>query len=644
MHVFVNLLKKLNYAPCRSIAWEICVLCVFCLSGMISPPEVRADSQPLDLVFVIDNSGSMKKNDPKFITPQVVSTFVQQLPVDSQVAMVLFDSNSHLLMPLTVLSHEQVQKKIADGLKQIDYRGHYTNTPVGIERALYELKTRGRETSLKSIVFITDGIVDTGDPSKDVALSEWLKNDLTAQSKGLGIRIYGIALTDAADFSLIQTVAVRTEGEYYRTYEASEISGIFKQIQMHLAAVETKPAVEQASPPQPPESVEKPAVTSQKLAETITSPTPEAAAAIAPATSTVSAQAAVVVTKKSIWIILLAVVLIVLVLVAALLFFFYQNSRHRAPLSAEAPEEHKINIPEAYLEDLDNVCGLEAERVVLEKERLTIGRGKSNDIIIAQPSISGFHATIEFRNLSFYLEDQHSTNGTRLNKRRLPANEPVRLKGGDHITLAKFQFKFVVADQKPFGDSMMLSMTALSDREAEATIVLDLDGSDSKQGLIACIQNHMMQIYGLGAKYREFITTYFAHDTLDIIATAAHENLQRTKSYGEQYCTPIIKNNTFYLVCSLPVPIASAAEWYSTRHHGFTQYVFTWIKSKQYHTGKCIQLCIVTFGQNPSTWVSITIVPTHSEQDPVEIMSVDFLNEEEKTSLALDFDNYGRVV
>ena len=47
---------------------------------------------------------------------------------------------------------------------------------------------------------------------------------------------------------------------------------------------------------------------------------------------------------------------------------------------------------------------------------------------------------------------------------------------------------------------------------------------------------------------------------------------------------------------------------------------------------------------NKNTWVSITIVPTHSDSDPVEIMSVDFLNEEEKASLALDFDNHGRVI
>ncbi|MGD9224621.1 MAG: hypothetical protein PVH22_15310, partial [Desulfobacteraceae bacterium] len=51
----------------------------------------QAPDQILDLVFVIDNSGSMKKNDPKFMTPQLVSTFVRQLPQNSQVGMLLFD-------------------------------------------------------------------------------------------------------------------------------------------------------------------------------------------------------------------------------------------------------------------------------------------------------------------------------------------------------------------------------------------------------------------------------------------------------------------------------------------------------------------------------------------------------------------------
>ena len=69
-----------------------------------------------------------------------------------------------------------------------------------------------------------------------------------------------------------------------------------------------------------------------------------------------------------------------------------------------------------------------------------------------------------------------------------------------------------------------------------------------------------------------------------------------------------------------------------------------WIKSAEYESAGCHQMCAFTFGQDPATWVSLTIVPTHEVIDPVEIISVDFLSEEEKGMLALDFDHHGRVM
>jgi pSer/pThr/pTyr-binding forkhead associated (FHA) protein len=350
----------------------------------------------------------------------------------------------------------------------------------------------------------------------------------------------------------------------------------------------------------------------------------------------------VVVTEKSAWMISLTLVLVIVALIGALVFFFIQNTKRRGTAAPDI--EKKPDIPEAHLEDLDKICGEDNPLKKLDKARINIGRSQRNDIVIQQPAISGFHATIEFRNMAFYLEDQRSTNGTQLNGSRVTPNEPARLKSGDRITFAKYDFKFIMVDQLPFGDTVMLSMTALADPEAEATIVLDLDGADSKQGLISCLQNHLMQIYGLGPKHKAFVNTYFAHDTLDIIAVTAHENLKLTKNDAEQHCTPIMKNKAFYVVCSLPAAIDKAAEWYGTRHNGFTQFIFKWIRSEQYQSAQCDQLCIVTFGQDPATWVSITIVPTNAESNPVEIMSVDFLNEEEKSSLALDFDHHGRVL
>jgi Mg-chelatase subunit ChlD len=586
----------------------------------------QAQAPLLDLVFVIDNSGSMRKNDPNFITPQVVKTFIRQLPEYTQVGMVLFDQTARLLKPLTPIAGVQAEQELIAALQKIDYRGQRTNTPVGIERALYELKTNGRPLAQKGIVFITDGIVDTGSPEKDQELTRWLKQDLTAECKQMGIRIFGIALTDAADFSLIQALAQRTDGEYFRTYEAAEISGVLRQIQAHMMP-KPKPALAPLPLlPVPPE--QKPVAPAQ-----ISPPQPSAPAS--------SAQA-VVVTEKSGWLITATLALVIVALVAALVFFFIQNLKRKGAVAPKAAKQ--LDIPEAQLEDLDRVCGQDKIFTPLDKARINIGRSQRNDVVIQQPAVSGFHATIEFRNMAFYLEDQRSTNGTQLNGRRLAANEPVRLKSGDRITFAKYDFKFILVGQVPFGDTVMLSMTALADPEAEATIVLDLNGADSKQGLISCLQNHLMQIYGLSSKHKAFVNTYFAHDTLDIIGTTAHENLQLTQSDAEQHCTPILKNKAFYLICSLPAAIDKAAEWFGTRHNGFTQFIFKWIRSEPYRSAQSEQLCIITFGQQPATWVSITIVPTHAEADPVEIMSVDFLNTEEKSSLALDFDNHGRVI
>ncbi len=599
-------------------------------------PQAGAQRQApaMDLVFVIDNSGSMRKNDPKFITPEVVSTFVDQLPDDAQVGMVLFDQQAHLLTPMTRLEHPAERQEVIASLLKIDYKGLFTNTPIGIERALYELKTNGRDDSQKGIIFITDGIVDTGDPEKDRELTQWLKEDITAQCKQEDIRIFGIALTEEADFSLIQALAARTNGEYFRTFAAGEISTVLQQIRSLMKPPEPEPLPELEPLPLLP----VPAEDNTQAVE------PAKEAASPPPAPEPAAEEAVIVTEKGAWIISIALAALVIVLLGALIFFFLQNSRRREAVPARRAKNLDLNIPEAFIEDQGEILDKGKSPFVLDRETVRVGRGKNNELVIDAPAISAFHATIEFRNMSFYLEDQRSTNGTMLNERRLDANQHVRLKDGDRITFATYPFLFKMAEKSPFGDPVMLSMTALEDKEAEATIVLDLDGADSKQGLISCIQTHLMQIYGLSPKHKQFVNAYFAHDILDIIATTAHENLQKTTADNKQYCTTIVKNNSLYVVCSLPGSIDTATQWYGTRNNGFTQFIYKWIRSEHYASAQCEQLCVVTFGQDPATWVSITIVPTHSKPDPVEIMSVDFLNEEEKSSLALDFDHHGRVI
>ena len=80
-----------------------------------------------------------------------------------------------------------------------------------------------------------------------------------------------------------------------------------------------------------------------------------------------------------------------------------------------------------------------------------------NTHVIARKTISSFHATIEYKDGYFYLEDLRSTNGTRLNDGKLSHNEPVRLKSGDKIDFSIHEFRFLIPDQTPLGETVTVS-------------------------------------------------------------------------------------------------------------------------------------------------------------------------------------------
>lgn len=71
-----------------------------------------------------------------------------------------------------------------------------------------------------------------------------------------------------------------------------------------------------------------------------------------------------------------------------------------------------------------------------------IGRKPENTIAISNRLVSGTHARIFFKDGAFWLEDQHSTNGTTVNGQPLAANCPVQLPDGAKIVFADEQTEF----------------------------------------------------------------------------------------------------------------------------------------------------------------------------------------------------------
>ena len=78
----------------------------------------------------------------------------------------------------------------------------------------------------------------------------------------------------------------------------------------------------------------------------------------------------------------------------------------------------------------------------LTKERISIGRNRTSQIVINNNTISKDHAIIEFdQDGNAIIKDLNSSNGTYVNGQRLKFN-PIRLKTGDKITFGKYETEF----------------------------------------------------------------------------------------------------------------------------------------------------------------------------------------------------------
>ena len=78
----------------------------------------------------------------------------------------------------------------------------------------------------------------------------------------------------------------------------------------------------------------------------------------------------------------------------------------------------------------------EGLEVMLDRERVVVGRGRKADLALAEATISRAHAAIGWDGRGFYVEDLGSTNGTLVNGARV-TRQP--LKSEDEIQMGKLR-------------------------------------------------------------------------------------------------------------------------------------------------------------------------------------------------------------
>ena len=464
------------------------------ISTLAAAPPAASDSDtaPRDIVLVLDNSGSMQPLDPQFLSKEAVKRFVEGMPDDARVSLVIFDEQL-VASPLAFVPDRDARRVRRVNLAQLNYRGPWTNTPAAVERAIQELKRNGRPGAAKSIVLLNDDVVDTGRKARDLKLARWLRETLTRDAAETGIKIFTISLSGRSDVELLQEIAQRTGGRYFLAQQAADVAGVFAQVadtfftedvvQLPVEPraeqpVEAKPEPPQAVPLEPvpsnlPQAVSPPGAAEKATLPPITDTTPsepierESAIATEPAQTattlaTESAQTerttatapavdaleppllpSIVPAKRGAEADPVAFSIAALVLAGGILVLVGVFLWTRKPKSAlGSPPE--VQLPEAFLYDLSAVTGRERH----ELGAITlIGRvppsERINHIVINRPSIGRRHAVIEREHHGFWLVDQNSKNGTSVNG--YTVTRPVCLAHGDRLQFHDFAFEFSLA-------------------------------------------------------------------------------------------------------------------------------------------------------------------------------------------------------
>jgi len=168
--------------------------------------EVDWDNRPpLNLVFLLDVSGSMKQQDKLPLVVESLRHLVRRLDGRDRVAVVVYAGASGLVLPSTTANN---QETILHALEQLDAGGS-TNAGEGIELAYAQAREHFIEDGANRVILCTDGDFNVGVTSR---------GDLTRviedkAKDGVYLTVLGFGMGNYKD-DMLETLSNKGNGNY----------------------------------------------------------------------------------------------------------------------------------------------------------------------------------------------------------------------------------------------------------------------------------------------------------------------------------------------------------------------------------------------------------------------------------------------
>ena len=188
----------------------------------------RTDLRPLNLVLVIDKSGSMADDDKMSRVKASLHTMLAKLRPEDIISIVTFDKRAQVSYPANRIGDGYTLRNAIDCIEP----DGSTNINAGLMLGYREAKKYFRKDATNRVILLTDGIANEGvvEPSRIAA------NSSEYNAQGIDLSTIGVGLDLNND--LLRTLARSGRGLYHFISDYKDIDKVFvNEVQSLISSV-----------------------------------------------------------------------------------------------------------------------------------------------------------------------------------------------------------------------------------------------------------------------------------------------------------------------------------------------------------------------------------------------------------------------
>lgn len=208
---------------------RLTALVLYC--GLV-PVGLADDNQQhgMDVVLVMDSSGSMKSTDPKDLRKPAAKMLISLLGKNDRASVVSFSDQGYPVSYLRPTKQAAEQAQLFTAIDKISSRGAYTNIHGALLAAKRVLDKDTSPAKRRLVILMSDGRMDLGDDEKSAQRSQQIFDDILPLFKQENIELQTIAFSDASDKVLLASLAKEAQGQFYVANTDKELHQTFSQI------------------------------------------------------------------------------------------------------------------------------------------------------------------------------------------------------------------------------------------------------------------------------------------------------------------------------------------------------------------------------------------------------------------------------